>query len=38
MIRKQIKSEGFGGFSDSDEEDIEKQKKREDDRRGRNDQ
>ena len=38
MIKKQIKSEGMGGFSDSDEEDIEKQKKREEDRRGRNDQ
>lgn len=37
MIKKQIKNE-VGGFSDSDDEDIEKQKKREEDRRGRKDQ
>lgn len=38
MIKKQLKTEGLGGFEDSDDDDIETKKKREETLRGRNDQ
>ena len=37
IVKKQLKAEGLGAFEDSDDEDIEKQKKREEDKRGRTD-